>query len=364
MLLDVGANMDSNAENLVQFAAMGAILAEHVLKVPNPRIGLLNIGEETEKGDDLAREAHANLAALELRFVGNVEAQDMIAHHADVVVCDGFVGNVVIKFFEGLTSYIFRSLREDLQQGIVAPVALLALKPGFDRLRARFDYERFGGAPLLGVRGVSIVTHGRARARMIENALRVASEAAHADVPGLIVEWTREHPALAHQGVRDRLAARLRRERRRPMSPGNRTARRTADPGLLGRRLALFALFEAEFRPGTASAALERLAAERGGLGRGARPRRADRERSGRASGRARCAGSPSRRRRSRSPSSGEWSERSSGARIYEVLYSAATPSGETMRDAVSLARIYAGDAARRLVNGVLGSVSRSGGGA
>ena len=215
VLLDVGANMDSDAENLVQFAAMGAILAEHVLKVPNPRIGLLNIGEETEKGDDLAREAHASLAELDVRFVGNVEAHDVIAHHADVVVCDGFVGNVVIKFFEGLTSYIFRSLREDLQQGIVAPVALLALKPGFDRLRARFDYERFGGSPLLGVRGVSVVTHGRAKARMMENALRVASEAAHADVPGLIVEWTREHPALAHQGVRDRIAGRLRRERQR-----------------------------------------------------------------------------------------------------------------------------------------------------
>ncbi len=213
VLLDVGANVDSNAENLVQFAAMGAIFAEHVLKVEQPRIGLLNIGEETEKGDDLAREAHANLAALDVRFVGNVEAHDMIAHRADVVVCDGFVGNVVIKFFEGLTTYIFRSLREDLQQGPVAPIALFALKPGFDRLRARFDYERYGGAPLLGVRGVSVVTHGRARARMMTHALRVASESAHADVPGLIVEWTREHPALAHQGVRSRIAERLRRER-------------------------------------------------------------------------------------------------------------------------------------------------------
>ncbi|HEY6608497.1 MAG TPA: phosphate acyltransferase PlsX [Candidatus Limnocylindria bacterium] len=213
MLLDVGANVDVDAENLVQFAAMGAIFAEHVLHVANPRIGLLNIGEEVEKGNDLVREAHAKLAALDLRFVGNVEAHDMIAHHADVVVCDGFVGNVVVKFFEGITSFIFRSLREDLQQGLIAPVALFALKPGFDRLRTRFDYERYGGAPLLGVRGVSIVTHGRATSRMIENALRVASEAAHARIPDLIVEWTREHPALVHRGVRSRIAARLHRER-------------------------------------------------------------------------------------------------------------------------------------------------------
>ena len=213
MLLDVGANVDTDPEHLVQFAAMGAIFAEHVLHVPNPRIGLLNIGEEEEKGDERAREAYGKLAAADLHFVGNVEAHDMIAHRADVVVCDGFVGNVVVKFFEGITSFIFRALREDLQQGPIAPLALLALKPGFDRLRARFDYERYGGAPLLGVRGVSIVTHGRAKARMVENAIRVASESAHARVPALIDEWSRGHPALAHRGVRSRIAARLHRDR-------------------------------------------------------------------------------------------------------------------------------------------------------
>jgi glycerol-3-phosphate acyltransferase PlsX len=213
MLLDVGANVDSDAENLVQFAAMGAIFAEHVLHVENPRIGLLNIGEESEKGHAMAREAHEKLADADLRFVGNVEAHDMIAHRADVVVCDGFVGNVVIKFFEGITSFIFRALREDLQQGPIAPLALLALKPGFDRMKARFDYERYGGAPLLGVKGVSIVTHGRARAKMMENAIRVGAESAHAGVPELIGAWTRDHPALARRGVRSRIAARLHRER-------------------------------------------------------------------------------------------------------------------------------------------------------
>jgi len=197
MLLDVGANVDSEATNLVHFAVMGSIYAEHVLKVPRPRIGLLNIGEEPEKGNLLARETHERLRELDLNFVGNVEGNDLTAHAADVVVCDGFVGNVVIKFFEGLTSYIFRSLRADLQQGAIAPLALLALKPGFDRMKHRFDHERYGGAPLLGVQGVSIVTHGRARARMVEHAIRVASEAAAERIPALIAEWTREHPALA-----------------------------------------------------------------------------------------------------------------------------------------------------------------------
>jgi phosphate acyltransferase len=213
MLLDVGANVDSEAEHLVQFAAMGAIFAEHVLGVRSPRIGLLNIGEEVEKGNALAKAAHERLTDADLNFVGNVEAHDMIAHRADVVVCDGFTGNVVIKFFEGITSFMFRALREDLQQGPIAPLALLALKPGFDRMKARFDYERYGGAPLLGVKGVSIVTHGRAKARMMENAIRVASESAAAGIPTLIAEWTREHPALAHRGVRSRIAARLHRER-------------------------------------------------------------------------------------------------------------------------------------------------------
>jgi len=207
MILDVGANVDSEAANLVHFAVMGSIYAEHVLKVPRPRVALLNIGEEPEKGDARTREANRRLRETdELNFIGNIEGNDLIGHAADVVVCDGFVGNVVIKFFEGLTSYIFRSLRTDLQQGPVAPLALLALKPGFDRMKHRFDYERYGGAPLLGVRGVSIVTHGRARARMIEHAMRVASEAAGERVPDLIAAWTRSHPALARRTPADLVA--------------------------------------------------------------------------------------------------------------------------------------------------------------
>lgn len=190
-LLDVGASVDSDAAGLVQFAAMGSIYAERVLGVARPRVALLNIGEEDEKGNAATREAHHRLRATDLNFVGNVEGGDVIRHAADVVVCDGFVGNVSVKLFEGLTTYIFNSLRTDLQQGPLAPLALLALKPGFDRMKHRFDYERYGGAPLLGVRGVSIVTHGRARARMVENTIRVAAEAAAAQLPAVIAEWSR-----------------------------------------------------------------------------------------------------------------------------------------------------------------------------
>jgi glycerol-3-phosphate acyltransferase PlsX len=194
VMLDVGANVDCDAENLVQFAAMGSIYAERVLGVRRPRIGLLNIGEEDEKGDLVSRQANAWLRLTDLNFVGNVEGGDLIRHAADVIVCDGFVGNVTIKFFEGLTTYIFNALRTDLQQGPLAPLALLALKPGFDRIKQRFDYERYGGAPLLGVRGVSIVTHGRARSRMIGHAIRAASEAAAARLPEVIAAWTRTEP--------------------------------------------------------------------------------------------------------------------------------------------------------------------------
>jgi glycerol-3-phosphate acyltransferase PlsX len=196
VILDVGANVDSDARNLVQFAAMGSLYAERVLHVPSPRVALLNIGEEPEKGDALTREAYGRLQGLDLNFVGNVEPHDIAGHPADVVVCDGFVGNAMVKLTEGLTSYIFRSIREDLLRGPVAPIAVLALRPGIDRLRHRFDYEQFGGAPLLGVKGVSIVTHGRAKARMVENAIRVGSEAAAAEIPNVIAEWSRRHPSL------------------------------------------------------------------------------------------------------------------------------------------------------------------------
>ena len=346
---------------------MGSIYAEHVLKVARPRIGLLNIGEEDEKGDALAREAHALMRGLRTSTSwATSRATSMIGHVADVVVCDGFVGNVVIKFFEGLTSYIFRSLRTDLQQGPMAPLALLALKPGFDRLKHRFDYERYGGAPLLGVRGVSIVTHGRAKARMIEHAMRVASEAAEARHPGpdRRVDAVR-HPALAAEPPREApdAIAPIRSGRPpdrepRPDCPGRAAPHRPPARGLAGAAAgAAGAVRGGVPAVDRRSAALERLAAEQSAYpgGRGARARGS-------------CSAWPSTGRSWTSeiarlapaiPVSelGRVERTILRSAIYEVLYSAATPSGETIHDAVSLARTYAGDAARRLVNGVLGSV-------
>ena len=197
LLLDMGANVDVKPQHLLQFAHLGHIYAQDLMGITSPRVGLLNIGEEEEKGNEQTVEAFQLLKGdPNLDFVGNIEGRDIIRGKCDVLVCDGFVGNVVIKLFEGLTSYIFNSLRTDLQQGPIAPLALLTLKPGFARMRQRFDYERYGGAPLLGVRGVSIVTHGRAKARMVENAVRVAAEASAAGLPAVIAEWSRQSSSL------------------------------------------------------------------------------------------------------------------------------------------------------------------------
>jgi glycerol-3-phosphate acyltransferase PlsX len=145
---------------------MGAIFSEHVLGVANPRIGLLNVGEEVEKGDERARETHAKLAAADLNFVGNVEAHDMIAHRADVVVCDGFVGNVLLKFYEAIAPMMIETLRN-------AGVDGAQLEAGLKHL----DYSEHGGAPLLGVKGVTIICHGSSSGSAFKNAIRIATQA-------------------------------------------------------------------------------------------------------------------------------------------------------------------------------------------
>ena len=167
VLLDIGANPDSSAENLAQYARMGAIFAEKVVGIPAPRVALLSIGEEKGKGDQRIQRATELLDASDLRFVGNVEGKDLVADLADVVVTDAVVGNVVIKFFEGLSTFIFDLWRGEFRRGIRGRLAYLLLRPGIGRIRRVFDYERAGGSPLLGVKGAVIITHGRARRRMI-----------------------------------------------------------------------------------------------------------------------------------------------------------------------------------------------------
>ena len=188
VLLDIGANPDSTAENLVQFAQMGAIFAERVLGVSRPRVALLSIGEEKGKGDARIARATELLDATDLRFEGNIEGKDLTTHQADVVVCDAVLGNVVIKFFEGLSSFIFELWRSELRRGVRGPLAYALLKPGVDRIREVFDYERAGGSPLLGVKGTVIITHGRAKRRMIGFACEVAATTARQRVPELIAE--------------------------------------------------------------------------------------------------------------------------------------------------------------------------------
>jgi glycerol-3-phosphate acyltransferase PlsX len=188
VLLDIGANPDSTPENLAQFARMGAIFAERVLGVAAPRVALLSIGEEKGKGDARIQRATELLDASGLRFEGNVEGKDLPLHLADVVVCDAVLGNVVIKFFEGLSGFIFDLWRGEFERSLRGRLAYLLLRPGVARIRSVFDYERAGGSPLLGVRGTVIITHGRARRRMIGFACDVAATTARTGVPALIAE--------------------------------------------------------------------------------------------------------------------------------------------------------------------------------
>jgi len=191
VLLDIGANPDSSPENLAQYARMGAIFAERVLGIAQPRVALLSIGEEKGKGDARIQRATELLDASGLRFVGNVEGKDLTGDHADVVVTDAVAGNIVIKFFEGLSTFIFDLFRAEFRRSWRGRLAYLLLRPGIARIRTVFDYETAGGSPLLGVKGAVIITHGRARRRMIGFACSVAAETARTGVPALIAEALR-----------------------------------------------------------------------------------------------------------------------------------------------------------------------------
>jgi len=188
VLLDIGANPDSTAENLAQFALMGAIFSERVLGVHRPRVALLSIGEEKGKGDARIQRATELLDEMELNFTGNVEGKDLTRQMADVVVCDAVLGNVVIKFFEGLSGFIFDQFRTEFRRSLRGRLAYLLLRPGIGRIRDVFDYEAVGGSPLLGVRGTVIITHGRAKRRMIEHAVRVGATTARERVAERIGE--------------------------------------------------------------------------------------------------------------------------------------------------------------------------------
>jgi glycerol-3-phosphate acyltransferase PlsX len=194
VLIDIGANPDSTADNLVQYAHMGALFAERALGVPNPRVALLSIGEEKGKGDARIQRASELLDASGLNFTGNVEGKDLVHHAADVVVCDAVLGNVTIKFFEGLVTFIFGLWTREFRGSLRGRIAYLLMRPGINRIRRTFDYEVLGGSPLLGVRGTVIITHGRARRRMVSHAIGVGAAAARARLPELIGDAFRPAP--------------------------------------------------------------------------------------------------------------------------------------------------------------------------
>ncbi len=175
VLLDSGANADARPEHLFQFAQMGSIFAEELLEIPSPEVRLLSIGEEPEKGNQLTLEAHALLAASDLRFGGNVEPRHLLSHAADVVVCDGFTGNVCLKLLEGTIKTLLEGLREEITSTTRGKIGGLLIRPAARRLRTRLDPDTYGGAYLLGLRGLAVIAHGNSSRTAIANAIRLGA---------------------------------------------------------------------------------------------------------------------------------------------------------------------------------------------
>ena len=187
--IDVGANVDAKPSYLVQFAQMGAVYMESVMNVPNPRVGLINIGAEREKGNALTKEAYELLEAAQgINFTGNVEPRDLPLGAVDVAVCDAFVGNVILKYSEGFSKAMFGMIKEELMGGFASKIGAALSKGAFGRLKKRFDYKEVGGAPFLGLNGLVVKAHGSSDARAFMNAIRQCCEFIDKDVTGKIAK--------------------------------------------------------------------------------------------------------------------------------------------------------------------------------
>jgi phosphate acyltransferase len=197
ILLDVGANVSPKAEHLYQYGVMGSIFAKHILQRPRPTIGLLNVGSEEAKGHDLAKETHAlfNASPLREQFLGNIEGRDINRGTADVIVCDGFVGNIALKVCEGVFDFVMKVTYKEVVEPLEAEKA--KAQQALQALAARYDYSEFGGAPLLGIDGICIICHGSSGDRAIKNALAVAAKYARARLNELIVQELESMPTLA-----------------------------------------------------------------------------------------------------------------------------------------------------------------------
>ncbi|HLH30894.1 MAG TPA: phosphate acyltransferase PlsX, partial [Terriglobia bacterium] len=176
ILLDVGANVDCKPHHLEQFAIMGDIYSRAIFGIRRPRVGLLSIGEEDSKGNELTKEAFKSLKRAPINFIGNVEGRDIFTGDVDVIVCDGFTGNVALKLSEGLYEAFASMLKQELQKTLSAKVGAIFAQNAFRQFKNRLDYSEYGGAPLLGIKGITIVCHGRSNANAIKNAVRIADE--------------------------------------------------------------------------------------------------------------------------------------------------------------------------------------------
>jgi len=176
VLLDVGANVACKPIQLIQFAVMGHLFSKQIVGVRLPKVGLMSVGEEESKGTDLTKQVHKALKDLRLNFIGNVEGRDIYNGKADVIVCDGFTGNVALKTSEGLIEAVLKLLKAELSSNLQQKLGALLSQQSFKRLKKRLDYSEYGGAPLIGLRGVSIICHGRSSSNAVKNAIRVAKE--------------------------------------------------------------------------------------------------------------------------------------------------------------------------------------------
>jgi phosphate acyltransferase len=203
VVVDVGANVDCQPRLLAQFAVMGEIYSRVIFKTKNPRVGLLSIGEEEHKGNDLTRTATPILKSLPINFIGNVEGRDIYTGETDVIVCDGFVGNVALKVSEGLVDVFKHMLQESLRATITRKIGYVLARSAFLEFKKRVDYSEFGGAPLLGVRGVCIICHGRSNAKAIKNAIRVAAEFAsgriNEKIEDELARWSADHNGVTEK---------------------------------------------------------------------------------------------------------------------------------------------------------------------
>ena len=181
LLLDVGANTDCKSENLFQFAIMGGVYAKEIMQIAKPRIALLSNGEEECKGNELTKETHQLMKKLP-NFIGNAEGRDIFNANVDVLVCDGFSGNVILKSCEGVAGAIFKILKADIKTNLISKLGAVLMKPSFMRLKKKIDWQEYGGAPLLGVKGCVIISHGKSDARAIQNAIFQALHFSEANI--------------------------------------------------------------------------------------------------------------------------------------------------------------------------------------